>query len=309
MDGRNAQVGWTDAQWNRVRQEVLHAWQPHASPVRSCRCTDPSTQHPGRPQRGLKEDGTVDEHQPRCGRDLLTGLAEPPGGYGRGLSSALLQFRRRATQVGQLEDWYIFNGTFPYEKVPEKDVWIDPSLYRPPFAFLEDLKSADVTYAGAPDPLTAPIVQVKGLLARNPGALGLMGGARRIDLERKAVGADGSQRRSMDFVDQLVKQQGKLDIAGLMTAVTGAMSTLADNGYGSPFACVLGRRPFDAAHVPVEGLRHVRPRPARGTPRAEADALQRHRRATRENARIRRPAGLESVAEAGGAHLTGRRSR
>ena len=29
------------------------------------------------------------------------------------LSSALLQFRRRATQLGQLEDWFIFNGTYP----------------------------------------------------------------------------------------------------------------------------------------------------------------------------------------------------
>ena len=27
MDNRNAQVGWTEAQWNRVRQEVLRAWQ------------------------------------------------------------------------------------------------------------------------------------------------------------------------------------------------------------------------------------------------------------------------------------------
>ena len=27
MDDRNAQVGWTEAQWNRVREEVLEAWQ------------------------------------------------------------------------------------------------------------------------------------------------------------------------------------------------------------------------------------------------------------------------------------------
>ena len=27
MDDRNAQVGWTEAQWNRVREEVLRAWQ------------------------------------------------------------------------------------------------------------------------------------------------------------------------------------------------------------------------------------------------------------------------------------------
>ena len=25
----------------------------------------------------------------------------------------MLQFRRRATQLGQLEDWFIFNGTYP----------------------------------------------------------------------------------------------------------------------------------------------------------------------------------------------------
>jgi hypothetical protein len=27
MDDENAQVGWTEAQWNRVREEVLRAWQ------------------------------------------------------------------------------------------------------------------------------------------------------------------------------------------------------------------------------------------------------------------------------------------
>jgi len=27
MDDRNAQVGWTEAQWNRVREAVLREWQ------------------------------------------------------------------------------------------------------------------------------------------------------------------------------------------------------------------------------------------------------------------------------------------
>ena len=116
MDDRNAQVGWTEAQWNRVREEVLQAWQrvrvagsflPIYGPL------PPSTQVV--PSEVLEDAyGSVDD---RATADLVE--VALPVRLSRqqimeeDLSSALLQFRRRATQLGQLEDWFIFNGTYP----------------------------------------------------------------------------------------------------------------------------------------------------------------------------------------------------
>ena len=69
MDDRNAQVGWTEAQWNRVREEVLEAWQrvrvagsflPIYGPL------PPSTTVV--PSEVLEPDGSVDD---RATADLL----------------------------------------------------------------------------------------------------------------------------------------------------------------------------------------------------------------------------------------------
>src|SRR6478736_10271707 len=115
MDDRNAQVGWTDAQWNRVRQEVLRSWQsvrvagsflPTFGPL------PPSTQVV--PNELLNTDGTVDDTATAAVLEIsLEVVLTRQQVMDEDLSSALLQFRRRATQVGQLEDWYIFNGQYP----------------------------------------------------------------------------------------------------------------------------------------------------------------------------------------------------
>src|SRR6185437_12500589 len=120
MDDRNAQVGWTEAQWNRVRQEVLRAWQsvrvagsilpvygplPPSTEVVPSEILDP-------------DDGTVDDQATA----VLTEISLPvtltrQQVAEEDLSSALLQFRRRATQVGQLEDWHVFNGIHASEEL------------------------------------------------------------------------------------------------------------------------------------------------------------------------------------------------
>ena len=115
MDDRNAQVGWTEAQWNRVREEVLEAWQrvrvagsflPIYGPL------PPSTTVV--PSEVLKRDGSVDDRATAdLRRDRAARQLSRQQIWEEDLSSALLQFRRRATQLGQLEDWYIFNGTYP----------------------------------------------------------------------------------------------------------------------------------------------------------------------------------------------------
>ena len=115
MDDRNAQVGWTEAQWNRVREEVLEAWQrvrvagsflPIYGPL------PPSTQVV--PSEVLKDDGSVDDEATASLLEIaLPVRLSRQQIWEEDLSSALLQFRRRATQLGQLEDWFIFNGTYP----------------------------------------------------------------------------------------------------------------------------------------------------------------------------------------------------
>src|SRR5215471_7225376 len=116
MDDRNAQVGWTEAQWNRVREEVLQAWQrvrvagsflPVYGPL------PPSTQVV--PSEVLDAaDGSVDNRATAALIEIALPVAlSPQQIWEEDLSSALLQFRRRATQLGQLEDWFIFNGTYP----------------------------------------------------------------------------------------------------------------------------------------------------------------------------------------------------
>src|SRR5262249_3321760 len=116
MDDRNAQVGWTEAQWNRVREEVLEAWQrvrvagsflPVYGPL------PPSTAVV--PSEVLKSsDGSVDDRATAALIELdLPVILSRQQIWEADLSSALLQFRRRATQLGQLQDWFIFNGTYP----------------------------------------------------------------------------------------------------------------------------------------------------------------------------------------------------
>ena len=148
MDDRNAQVGWSEAQWNRVREEVLQAWQrvrvagsflPIYGPL------PPSTQVV--PSEVLKPDGSVDDRATAA----LVEIALPvtlsrQQIWEEDLSSALLQFRRRATQLGQLEDWFIFNGTYPSIKPSrdEEDAFAEEEEaghpgYRPKLARLDAL--------------------------------------------------------------------------------------------------------------------------------------------------------------------------
>src|SRR5215469_6833913 len=115
MDDRNAQVGWTEAQWNRVREEVLQAWQrvrvagsflPIYGPL------PPSTQVV--PSEVLMPDGSVDDRATAAVVEVaLPVTLSRQQIWEEDLSSALLQFRRRATQLGQLEDLFIFNGAYP----------------------------------------------------------------------------------------------------------------------------------------------------------------------------------------------------
>jgi uncharacterized linocin/CFP29 family protein len=196
MDDRNAQVGWTEAQWNRVREEVLEAWQrvrvagsflPIYGPL------PPSTTVV--PSEVLKSDGSVDD---RATADLLE-IALPvtlsrQQILEEDLSSALLQFRRRATQLGQLEDWYIFNGTYPSielsgkaESEFAKKRKTGLPDYRPALPYLDNLTPSEwAPVSGTPRPIAGvdQIRQKEGMRQRNPGSLGLIEGSR-VEREEK----------------------------------------------------------------------------------------------------------------------------
>jgi uncharacterized linocin/CFP29 family protein len=244
MDDENAQVGWTEAQWNRVREEVLRAWQrvrvagsflPAYGPL------PPSTQVV--PSEVFNPDGTVDDQA----TSVLLEIALPvtltrQEVREEDLSSALLQFRRRASQVGQLEDWYIFNGTYPGSGVADQTTLTsigdakDPSrLYRPFSRYLDEVVAMEWPFLkGAPKPIANHETQLQGLRRRNPGALGLLEGATQ----------DG-QLGEKPTVQPL-------DNKGLTRAVVRAIDSLEQQGYVAPYVCVFGRDPFEAAHEPTD---------------------------------------------------------
>jgi uncharacterized linocin/CFP29 family protein len=239
MDDRNAQVGWTEAQWNRVREEVLQAWQrarvagsflPIYGPL------PPSTTVV--PSEVLKPDGSVDD---RATADLLE-IALPVALsrqqiLGEDLSSALLQFRRRATQLGQLEDWFIFNGTYPSDEAFAPGGNGLPH-YRPALAYLDagDNERQRARISGTPTQIDGldrgP--QLVRMRERNPGSLGLIEG-RKVELAQPAG------------------DRPQLNNAGLMQAIVDAINSLEGSGYVAPFVCVFGRKPFREALTPING--------------------------------------------------------
>ena len=260
MDDRDAQVGWTEAQWNRVREEVLRAWQrvrvagsflPVYGPL------PPSTQVV--PSEVLKPDGTVDEQATtRLLEISLPVRLTRQQVREEDLSSALLQFRRRATQVGQLEDWYIFNGTHPSGEFAvepvlqgDEEAGRSPAVYLPSSPFVKEVSRAWPVLRGAPEPIADAAMWRLGSLLRDPGALGLLEAARQRlkEPEREARG-QGGRRSELEVEDRSIRRR-ELGNQGLMETTVEAMNTLENNGHVTPYVCVYGQRPFQEAHSPV----------------------------------------------------------
>jgi uncharacterized linocin/CFP29 family protein len=282
MDDRNAQVGWTEAQWNRVREEVLQAWQrvrvagsflPIYGPL------PPSTQVV--PSEVLKRDGSVDnEATANLVEIALPVTLSRQQIQEEDLSSALLQFRRRATQLGQLEDWFIFNGTYPSIEfsrgapaVFAQEKQAGHPHYRPALPYLDDLTPSEWSpISGTPRPIDEvnQSLQKEGMRHRNPGALGLIEGprvareeknARRVEQAKRAerqagqaLAAHAVQPQALQEAQEKVQEAQRvrdeiswLDNSGLMQAIVDAINSLEDNGYVAPYVCVFGRNPFEAA--------------------------------------------------------------
>jgi uncharacterized linocin/CFP29 family protein len=241
VNGGIDQVGWTDAQWNRVREEVLQAWQrvrvagsflPVYGPLL------PSTQVV--PSEVFDADGTVDD---RATATLLE-IALPVTLSRQqlredDLSSALLQFRRRAAQVGQLEDWYIFNGIYPGGGIPlDKDGKATAANHNPAISFLDGLVPEFPVLSGGPNPIADAKTQVDGLRLRHPGALGLIEGS-----------ADGDAKGPKADVEAPKDARERLRADELVRGVVDAISSLEEDGFVAPYVCALGRDPFLTAHT------------------------------------------------------------
>jgi uncharacterized linocin/CFP29 family protein len=217
--------------WQRVR--VAGSFLPIYGPL------PPSTQVV--PSEVIKpDDGSVDDRATAAliEIDLPVKLSRQQVRE-EDLSSALLQFRRRATQLGQLEDWFIFNGTYPsIEPLPAavpafaaEDKRGLPD-YRPELAHL-NAKDPDqrARISGIPTPIDAATrdLQLAGMRQRNPGSLGLIEGPR---VQRAQPAWDKTNE-------------------GLMEAIVRAINSLEDNGYVAPYVCVFGREPFQEAFNPI----------------------------------------------------------
>jgi uncharacterized linocin/CFP29 family protein len=261
MDDRNAQVGWTEAQWNRVREEVLRAWQqvrvagsflPAYGPL------PPSTEVV--PSEVLKADGTVDAQATAVVLEIsLPVTLNRQQVTEDDLSSALLEFKRRASQVGQLEDWYIFNGQYPRGGPQPSEKRIKKFIKARGKPFQREWNAADAPYrpnvsylspkqqwafvSGVEDPIAgvAPLRQKKSLLQRNPGALGLLEGAAKVNDPKR-----GDKRLSL--VQPTARE---LKNKGLTDAIVSAITTLDERGYVAPHVCVFGLGPFLAANKPL----------------------------------------------------------
>ncbi|WP_448639309.1 hypothetical protein [Geodermatophilus sp. URMC 63] len=265
MDDRNAQVGWTEAQWNRVREEVLRAWHSvrvAGSFLPAYGAMPPNTKVV--PSEKFRHDGTIDERSTATLLEIsLPVTLSRQQVLEEDLSSALLQLRRRATQLGQLEDWYIFNGTYPPDDdypstgalVIDGDFRLPVGSYRPSYSFVGD-SGADDSFLldGAVDSIVGHKDQIRGLLLRNPGALGLMGGAREVDTQVRdvySVRTQKAQRKiDMQITDWSTKRLS-LSSSGLIDGIVDAKGKLEEYGYSGASVCVFGRDPFKAAHQPV----------------------------------------------------------
>jgi uncharacterized linocin/CFP29 family protein len=229
-------VGWSDAQWNRVREEVLRGWQsarvagsflPTYGPL------PPSIQVVQ--SERIRDDGTVDDAETL--RIFQLSVRVPLSRqqvHEDDLSDALLAFRRAATALALAEDEAIFNGQDPFTPTSTRLRATMATATRGQFTqrgrfprvefddgepYQEGIRDVRLALSTA--------IQFRMPFAANPSALGLVDGAAGDEVSRQLTGD------------------------GLVTAIAFAVSRLESNGYGPPFMCVLRSTTYAAAYSPL----------------------------------------------------------
>jgi uncharacterized linocin/CFP29 family protein len=250
MIDRNTGLGWTDAQWNQVRQAVADEWQrvrvagsvlPTYGPLPASTAVVPT--------EVLRDGGTIDDSATARIVELYA-TVELSNQQVRedDLSDATLLFKRAAAALAREEDRIVFNGQhqpktysvagiveapkeapktrFPCVKrergEPRLDEAIQYELQQAAATLMHrGLSAVDVIrYDKAGSPLNT-------LAKTNPGALGLV------------------------FVANAVVDDIDLDGDTLVATTAEAIALLERNGYGSPFALIFSREPFVESHRPV----------------------------------------------------------
>src|SRR5947209_15177085 len=194
IDG-SAQLGWSEAQWNQVRETVAEEWQkvrvagsflPMYGPLpRSTQVV---------PSEIMQDDGTADDGATarlvEISRPVLLTAQQVAE---EDLSSAILLFRRQSAILAQLEDWIVFNGYQPDEiylpaneqaqalqnqsadelkKRMQDNVWAPSNLGATAAKIRTMIKGGD-----QPSVAIWRSRLINQLCLTNPGALGFFGGA------------------------------------------------------------------------------------------------------------------------------------
>ena len=261
IDG-SAQLGWSETQWNQVRETVAEEWQkvrvagsflPMYGPLpRSTQVV---------PSEIMQDDGTADDGATarlvEISRPVLLTAQQVAE---EDLSSAILLFRRQSAILAQLEDWIVFNGYQPDEiylpaneqapalqgqsadelkKRMQDNVWAPSNLGATAAKIRTMIKGGD-----QPSVATWRSRLINQLCLTNPGALGFFGGA---------PAQAGIQAASS------VGTRG-IDADALINAIVDGITRLESRRYVAPFVCILGREPFRTAVKPIPRAGLIAPR-------------------------------------------------
>jgi uncharacterized linocin/CFP29 family protein len=271
MYQENDQVGWTDAQWNRVRQTVSEeaararvaaSFLPIYGPLPRSTQVVPS-------ERFDETNLAVDDAAVAPIVELQSTVTMSQAQVQEADMSTAVQLFRRATNIlTRLEDWTIFNGKpLLYGNTNRKPVVIPQ-----PFSAVggEDPDWSE-SFVGRiegfarDDTQDLVRVRIKGF---TPSANGL--DPELIVPPSPAAGSGYNlyQDREDRMYNRLLEKNpgalGLFDSAyatldynftpyGLVEGVVAAISVLEAQGHVGPFACVLGTRAYQVAHQPFTG--------------------------------------------------------
>jgi uncharacterized linocin/CFP29 family protein len=261
MYQQNEQVGWTDAQWNRVRQTVSEeaarggvaaSFLPIYGDLPRSTQVVPSERFD---ETNLTVDDTATAPLVELQSTITLSQAQVREAD---LSSALQLFRRATNILTRLQDWTIFNGKPELYGNPARAPAALPSPFsadggeEPDWGEYFDGQIVGLTGntkrvqlsgqvqnatwpppPGTPSPAYSPLRNrsermYNRLLEKNPGALGLFDAAYTV-------------------------VEYPLNPDGLINGVVNAISALEALGHTGPFVCVLGTSAYQEAHRPQSG--------------------------------------------------------
>jgi len=288
MDDREAQVGWTEAQWNRIREEVLREWQrtrvagsilPIYGPLpRSTQVI---------PSEVIAAGGTIDDAATVRLLELSTSIELSRQQVNDDdLSGALVLFRRAATSLGRAEDVVVFNGQGQAQVPAEGQVPGEVNRRGRAPGQIQSQTHGQAQARAYGDGRDDHLDRFRQTIKRG-GDVALLEEIEEIRIQLQAISPQGlvldnpllpESRESLDpplkfALDALDKlTNGNLSSLGmiaaakeqesfqkgngqsLIRAITRSLGRLDACGYGPPYACVLDTDTFADAHTPERGL-------------------------------------------------------